>query len=181
MKNESVGQRAGSRRKVVVTFLLHELVATLGVLVAAPLLAATLTSALRLLGVTLYMSQLYWILTENPYFPVQAVLAFVLGWLLGQNRETRATLWVWVPPAFILALLVVSNRHVLDFSSGFSVQTPSRLSHFFGWGCQPKDHCFDQIVTTLPFYSAAAYSMGAAVRRYGRRGRRVGVAKATAA
>ena len=39
----------------------------------------------------------------------------------------------------------------------------SRLSHYFGWGCQPTSptHCLDQTLVTLPFYVSVAYSLGA--------------------
>jgi Na+/melibiose symporter-like transporter len=47
------------------------------------------------------------------------------------------------------------------------------ISHFFGWGCRLKNHCLDQLLITLPFYSSLAYSTGAFLARmqarYGQR------------
>jgi hypothetical protein len=73
-------------------------------------------------------------------------------------------LWVWVLPFAVLCYAVVEiptlNPTVtpLDFQAGMG---QSRLTHYFGWGCQPVNHCFDQELLTSPFYAAAAYSVAA--------------------
>jgi hypothetical protein len=66
-------------------------------------------------------------------------------------------LWVWVIPLAILCYAVIAFepkwKSVLVHESW--------LPHYFGWGCLPTDHCLDQLVITMPFYAAAAYSIGA--------------------
>ena len=65
----------------------------------------------------------------------------------------------------------------VEYRSGFSrcadcdaelveaLPTEPSEKNYFGWGCRPADHCLDQLVITLPFYSSLAYSMGVALAR----------------
>jgi hypothetical protein len=164
--------------RVILRFVLHQLVATLVVMVAAPLLLAVLAPFLRLVGVSLYMRQFHWILTETPYFPVQVTLALILGYFLRRRIGDRSMAWVWVLPFVILSWALVTNAHVLDWGSGASAR--ARFPRFFGWGCRPADHCLDQLMITLPFYTSLAYSFGAWLAR-GRPTRANGTMKATSA
>jgi hypothetical protein len=102
---------------------------------------------------------IYAALTATPYFPVQIVVALLLGWLVSDLFGHVSMLWIWVFPYIWLVEDFV--RSPLVFGMSFQ----SRLSHFFGWGCRPVNHCLDQIGVTLPFYTAIAYSIGALVAR----------------
>jgi len=74
--------------------------------------------------------------------------------------------WVWVLPLAILCYSLVTARVLIPTSV---LARPgviqSRLSHYFGWGCQPVAHCLEQLLITMPFYSSLAYSMGAFLAR----------------
>lgn len=101
----------------------------------------------------------HWILTETPFFPIQILLGLVVGFWLSRRFGHRVMLWTWTVPALVLIAAILFLPP--DFSSG-------ELTHgerFFGWSCLPQNHCIDQLVVTMPFYSAVAYSVGAFVAR----------------
>jgi hypothetical protein len=56
----------------------------------------------------------------------------------------------------------------LDLMYSF-VLTPlplvGRTQRYFGWGCRPELRCFVQLAVTLPFYTAASYSLAAFLSR----------------
>jgi hypothetical protein len=153
---------AGSRVRLVLMFVLHQFIATLGVPVAAPMALVLVADLAGYFGWTVYMTGVHRILTETPYFPVQIAFALALGWFLGHLLRDRSIPWVWVLPSVIMCLVVAAFPIIgqLVYSRYAALSSSSRLSHFFGWGCQPKNRCFDQLLITLPFYSAAAYSLG---------------------
>jgi hypothetical protein len=102
----------------------------------------------------------HWVLTETPFFPVQILLGLVSGFWLNRRFGHRVMLWTWTIPALVLVAAILFLPP--DFSSG-------QLTHgerFFGWSCLPQNRCLDQLVVTLPFYSAAAYSLGASLARF---------------
>jgi len=53
------------------------------------------------------MRFVHWILTENPFYPVQIVAALYFGWLLGRRFQHRCMLWIWIFP---LASLLMPSR-----------------------------------------------------------------------
>jgi hypothetical protein len=91
------------------------------------------------------------ILTETPYFPVQILFALILAAAVAQFLSPRLMAWVWILPGVVLFLSIAFSQ----------VPLPSRLGHFFGWGCRPENRCFVQLAVTLPFYTSASYSLGA--------------------
>jgi hypothetical protein len=90
---------------------------------------------------------------------VQIIVASLLGWLVSDLFGHESMLWVWVIPFAWLVYDFVRLPTVL----GMTLQ--ARLSHFFGSGCRPENHCIDQTGVTLPFYAAVAYSIGALLAR----------------
>ena len=148
----------------VLVFLLHQLVAAYGTAVLAASAGYSLFEFLGLFSKKISMRPMQWILTETPYFPVQIALGLYLGWVLGRRFRHWYARWVWVLPFLILACAVVRKTvGIPEWSSifmrpGFG---QSRLSYYFGWGCNPTVHCLDQLALTLPFYSSVAYSVGA--------------------
>jgi hypothetical protein len=107
-------------------------------------------------------------MAETPYFPIQIAIGTGLGWTLYRRLQHGSMLWAWVVPLLILLYAVIAIPALdPEIASVFnqSEGIPSRLSHYFGWGCQLRDRCFDQILITLPSYTAVAYSIGAALAR----------------
>jgi hypothetical protein len=109
----------------------------------------------------------HWVLTENPFYPVQIVTGLYFGWLLGRRFHHRSMLWIWILPLAILIYAFAATPTVSPWASILirpdTVQ--SRLSYYFGWGCQPRARCLDQLLITMPFYASVAYSFGALLAR----------------
>lgn len=149
-------------------FVLHQFIATVGLLFLPPLLTAYVFDILRVLGKPYPMTSMYWILTGTPYYPLQISLGLFLGYLIGRRARNRVMLWVWVlPAAFLTVALLAFPTLVVPFTA---LRYPaslggSPLELYFGWGCGGAHPCFDQAALTLPFYAAAAYSIGALLAR----------------
>jgi hypothetical protein len=154
-----------SRAGIAVAFAVHQIIATLGVMVATPFVLALVAPVLRFFGLSLSLAEGERILTGMHYFPLQAAFGFLLGCALGYNTRHRSAQWVWMLPALILFFLVVTNHHIADLRPAAAQFSASALSHFFGNDCGPASHCFDQIGFTLPLYCAVAYSVGALAGR----------------
>jgi hypothetical protein len=114
-----------------------------------------------LFGRSISMRPLHWILTETPFFPAQITLGLYSGWWLGRRFQHRSMVWVWVIPGLILCYALVAGPNLSPQPTSVLMHSGGTLSHYFGWGCQPKDRCLDQLVITMPFYAATAYSLGA--------------------
>jgi hypothetical protein len=142
-------------------FAAHQLAGTFGVAVFAYLLGISLFHFIALFGKQYPMRILYHTLTETPYFPVQIVLGLWFGWLLGMRLRHRSMTYVWVLPFLVLVYAVFTIPTLTPGPTSVLAPPQSPFSHYFGWGCQPQNHCIDQLVTTMPFYASAAYSLGA--------------------
>jgi hypothetical protein len=109
------------------------------------------------------MHPLYWILSQTPYYPVQIIFGLGLGWSVSRRFQHRAMLWVWVIPLAILCYAVTTFTP--EWTSVLEGPSTSRFSHYFGWEGSVRGpcrdvHCMDQLVITMPFYAAVAYSVG---------------------
>jgi hypothetical protein len=161
--------------RTVLGFAVDQLVGTWGIVGSAPTLLASAFNLFMLFGWGYPIAHYYAILSEKPYFPVQITLGLILGLLLGGCVQRRSMLWVWVLPFVILCLAVAALPTISPFlplmlQAGIN---QSRLSHYFGWGCQPKNRCIDQLLITMPFYASTATSVGALVARKLRKRRRL--------
>jgi len=157
---------AKSVTKSVLTFALHQFIGMYGIPYTAPIVFSLAFKFLFLFGHSYPRKTFYSIVSESPYFPVQIIFALILGWLLGRVLRHRSMVWVWVLPLTILCYSVATSRVLVPtsvFASPGAGQ--SWLSHYFGWGCRPADHCLDQLLITMPFYSSLAYSLGASLAR----------------
>lgn len=103
-----------------------------------------------------------WILTETPYFPLQIFVGLLWGFQLSRRYRHFAMLWTWSVPATAIVLLVLFAPLRPVVVSGIE---STGFSRFFGWSCLPQNRCFEQVVFTIPFYSASAYSSGAFLAR----------------
>ena len=159
MTTISENKRHTSKLKFLLTLLMHQFIGTLGVLILAGMLTAIAFEFPNPWGRTVTMHDFIGVLREMPYFPVQVVVALLLGWLVSELFEHESMLWIWVLPYAWLVYDFVR----LPTISGMTFQ--ERFSHFFGWGCRPESHCIDQTGVTLPFYAAVAYSIGALLAR----------------
>lgn len=89
-----------------------------------------------------------------PYFPIQIITGFAIGYL-GHNRfGTRFSSWLWIVPFGNLIWQFWSFE-----PSVFANRWLSRLDHFMGSACQFP--CSDQLVYTAPLYASIAYGFGA--------------------
>jgi len=145
-------------------FIMHQLMGTAGIGFLVAFLAASLLEMLRAIRWQYLEYAWYQIFAYRPYFPVQIVTGFYFGWLLARRLGHRAMIWVWVLPALFLFYAVVAIPTLTPEITSpllWSGTNQSWLTHYFGWGCRMKDRCFDQVLTTQPFYTATAYSIGA--------------------
>lgn len=153
-----------SRVGIIASFIVHEAIGTWGVAVVVPFLLAFAFDFLRMFGKSYPMRDSYWIATETGYFPCQIALGLYLGWLLGRDLRRSVMIWIWVVPFLILGYAVAVVPSVSPFPTPVAFQASvgqSRLWHYFGPGCRPEHRCLDQILVTMPFYTAVAYSLGA--------------------
>lgn len=97
-------------------------------------------------------------LTDNPYFAVQIVTAICLGFLSYRFFRSQATVWVWVVPATILVLSVVSS--LLRAQEGVRWV----LNNYFGSACGSTE-CLYELFVTASFYTSLAYIVGWVVSR----------------
>lgn len=154
-------------RRAVATFCIHEVIAALGVPAAAPWVLVLTSCLTRLFGRPLHTSKFHAILTGTPYYPMQIGMALLLGFALSRLLAHRSMTSVWILPAAALCAAMLS---FLRFGQNVVWASPmtssiSIWSHYFGWGCQPKLRCIDQLIYTVPFYSSVAYSLGAFAAR----------------
>ena len=154
------------RAKAVLIFLVPQIVGTWGIAFFAAF------ALFSLLDVTPHSAEwkrsirfVHWLLTENPFYPVQILTALYVGWRLGRRFQHKSMLWVWVLPLAVLCFALMAFNP--EWTSVLARPSPVgfRLSHYFGWGCQPRAHCLDQLVITMPFYASAAYSLGGLMAR----------------
>lgn len=157
--------------KSVLVFLMHQAIATLGVVVAAYIPTLILVDFL-FPERPQFLSEhdVSRLLTQLPYFPVQILEGLCLGWALGRGLRQRAMLWVWVLPALILCYAFINPPNISPgFTSAVALtfRNKSVRSHFFGSACRAdiEDGCLDQLTFTMPFYASAAYSIGALLAR----------------
>jgi len=126
----------------------------------------------RLFNPNFSMRPVHWLLTENPYYPIQILLSLYVGWRLGRRFPARGMSRVFLLPLLFLGYAVGTKLVLIpDWSS--ALMSPeagrSRLSYYFGSGCQPRFHCLDQLLLTMPFYVSVAYSLGTVISRRGAR------------
>ena len=149
------------RLKTVMIFVGHQLIGTFGIAFLAYFALYSSAYTLNRLGLNLNLHYVNWILTDNPYFPIQIALGLYVGWQLGRRWKHHAITWVWVIPLIILACAVATNyTEIPEWNSVITRTSTSGLSRYFGWNCRPSTHCLDQLTITMPFYVSCAYSLG---------------------
>ncbi len=137
--------------KRTLTFLVHQLISTFGVIIGCGIATTETASLFNLLSASTKALRASWLLIEIPGFPLQVASALLLGYSLALKSPVKAMLWVWIFPWLVLvvAALAIDASH------------PAPLSYFFGRGCLVVKHCFSQTAITLPALTSAAYALGA--------------------
>jgi len=156
--------QAKPRARAVLTFLMHQAISTAGIALLVKYLAASSLQMVRAMPWQYPEHAWYQIFAYRPYFPVQIVMGLSFGWLLARRLGHRTMMWVWILPALVLGYAVIAvQTFTPDITSVllWSGTSQSWLTHYFGSGCQMKQRCFDQVLVTQPFYTAAAYAIGA--------------------
>jgi len=159
---------AATRVKSLVVFVFHQFVGTWGIAFLAAFGLSSLFDVLPdIHGWKPSMRFVHWLLTENPFYPVQILTGLYFGWLLGRRFQHRSMLWIWVLPLAILTYCFIATALLSPWASMLlrPESVRARLSFYFGSGCQPRDRCIDQLLITMPFYASVAYSLGALLAR----------------
>jgi hypothetical protein len=157
-----------TRVKSFLVYAFHQLLGTWGVAYLAAFgLFASFDMLPNLANWKPSSASVQWVLTENPFYPVQIVVGLCFGWMLGRRFNHRSMLWIWILPLAILVYAFAATPSLNPRGSIFSLPDTlqSRISYYFGWGCQPRGRCLDQLLITMPFYASVAYSLGALLAR----------------
>ena len=158
-------------------FVVHQLMGTWGAAIAAATGVFFAFTVLRPVDPSFFASHnASRILTELPYFPAQIASSLWWGWYLSYRVRHRSMLWVWVLPLALLTYALLAFPPILLRPSplplmGRAGMGQSKWWLYFGGGCSLSDYdpCFNQLVITMPFYAAVAYSVGALLGRRSRR------------
>lgn len=137
--------------KPTFTFLAHQLLSTVGVMLGCGIATTETVSLLNRFLAPSHALHPPAFLTETPGFPLQIACALALGYSLARRRRFKGMLWVWIFPSlvFSLAALQIDASH------------RALTSYFFGNGCLVAKGCFTQTAVTLPVLSSTAYALGA--------------------
>ncbi len=122
----------------------------------------TAAFSISVAGMFGYAHQMRYVLTEMHWFPVQPLVAILVGY--GITRGTKSDLgrWAWIIPAATLIVVFPSLPFVSPLERALPpLSFSQRLSDLFGPRCSVFRRCFDQVVLTMPFYSSIGYSIGA--------------------
>ena len=135
-------------------FLIHQLIGTLGVIMASAMSWYTFLELLRLGRIGLTGEAATFPLLGIPGFPFQAASGFVLGFTLARRLPARTAVLVWILP-------------LLWFGFGaLAVAPTSKLDYVVGGSCNANRGCFYQLSFTLPLIASIAYTTGAVVSRW---------------
>lgn len=154
-----------TRIKSLALFVFHQVVGTWGIAFLAAFGLFGLFDVLTAISPWKpSMHVVHWVLTENPFYPLQILAGSYFGWLLGRRFQHKCMLWIWVFP-FAILVYAFATRNLNSSVLFHNDSIQERLSFFFGWGCKPREHCIAQLLITMPFYASVAYSVGALVAR----------------
>ena len=94
-------------------------------------------------------------LVSGPYPVLPNVAGLVMGYLTNRRFRTKAAVFVWVPPLLCLTYSIATWKSYGGHSYWADV-----WANFFGASCGDTE-CLYELLVTLPFYTSAAYSVGA--------------------
>jgi hypothetical protein len=137
-----------TRSRGVGSFLLHLLIATVGPLLFTGLVALLLEQIIR--------PGLVSLVALGPFFLLPIVSGAVLGYYFARIGDGRGATWVWVVPAFVLAVNIVG-----------SLSSPYERKDIWVNEFGPQSRCtacLDETLITAPFFGCIGYAVGAGVR-----------------
>lgn len=143
--------------KIVGKLVGHLLLSTIGVIIVSGFLIFFLYSLIHIWNPSFTPKRASSTLTELPGFPVQTALDLLAGFFLSRYMQCKVMMWTWVLPLTSLCIALFFAP-----KNGSSV-----FAHFIGSGCSPANRCFDQLLFTLPCFTAAAYAFGARIGQIG--------------
>jgi hypothetical protein len=148
-------------------FISHQLLGSWGIAALAALGMFSLFDVPHAAGLKPSMRPVYWLLTENPFYPVQILTGLYFGWFLSRRFPHKSMVWVWILPLLLLAYLFLAGPVISPWASQLirPESLRGKFRFYFGWGCRPRERCIDQLLLTMPFYASAAYSFGALLAR----------------
>jgi hypothetical protein len=162
---ETIGPSTGNESvaKRLLLLGMHQVLATLGVLLWAGLLTAIASEIPAIWGHVFHQSDTYRTLSASPFYPVQIIVGLLWGRLVWKQYQHRAMLWIWVFPlvSLVIAMLQDSTRMSTIYPGAIVPNYGIMLSTYFGNGCRLDNDCFKQTAFTLPFYAAVSYAVGA--------------------
>jgi len=151
------------RVRDVFIFICHQLLGAWGI---AFLAAFGLFSLFDMMpdsfGLKPSLQIVHWLLTENPFYPVQIITGLYFGWFIAHRFPHRSMLFVWILPLLFLAYSFLAGPVLSPWASTLirPESLSGRVRFYFGWGCQPRDRCMDRLLLTMPLYASLAYSAG---------------------
>jgi len=148
------GDRAGSIAKYVIAAFLG----TYGSLASATLLVSPILLYGRLAH-SQTAEAVFSAAVDRPYFPLQSVVAFAVGFAVAVWLRQGKPTWVWVWPVAQVAISIALHkpRSVLQ---GF---TANVWQTYFNWDCGCSATLLQWHVTSV-LYPAIAFTVGALVR-----------------
>jgi hypothetical protein len=105
---------------------------------------------------------------DNPYFIGPILAGFLLGVVGRRYFIGREGFWVWVIPTLALALGMITTRPYGPYSRWEYI-----WDNFFTSRCGETE-CIAELVSTAPFYTSIAYSLGAIITQLTARRESVG-------
>jgi hypothetical protein len=141
----------------LVGFLIHQVTATLGVVVLSAMSWYGTVELLRLGRANVTSETTASVLLGTPGFPFQAASGLALGLTLARRLPAKAAAFVWILPFMWFGFGALAVAHT------------SKLTYLVGGSCNPNRGCFYQLSFTLPLIASVAYSVGAAVSRWWRK------------
>jgi hypothetical protein len=148
------------RFKAVSKYIVAMSVATFGAAASAALVALPLLAYSRFTHTT-SGENLFSVLLDRPYFPLQVVAAVVIGYFTANALSEGWPTLVWVLPLFqaVAGIAVLSRRHsALQGTWEWMSQT------FLNWGCGCSASLL-QWELMLPVYTSFAFAIGVLIRR----------------
>jgi len=135
-------------------FLVHQVIGTLGVIMASAMSWYTFLELLKLGRIGLTDQTATVPLLGIPGFPFQGASGFVLGFTLARRLPAKTVVFVWILP-------------FLWFGFGaLAVAPTSKLAYLVGGSCNANRGCFYQLSFTLPLIASIAYTSGAVVSKW---------------
>jgi hypothetical protein len=138
---------------VIATFLgTYGSVATATILILPVLLYARLAH-------TQAAQEIFSAAVDRPYFPLQSVVAFAVGFGVSARLRQGKPMWVWVWPVAQMAISIASH-HPRSVMQGF---TTNVWQTYFNWNCGCSATVLQwQVMSAV--YAAIAFSLGALVQ-----------------